>query len=150
VGLIKRLNSLAQLAVAMSGSKGAERPASVFAEQERLVRVASVAKAQSYLPFAVRVPQQLGLPVKVAASPERAVASGHAAIVFQYEETSTGAMTVMEQAGSMVVTVRGGNQAIVEVSETGAMARWIENGVVFTVIMATPSREDLLAVVERV
>jgi hypothetical protein len=107
VGLIKRLNSLAQLAVAMSGSKGAERPASVFAEQERLVSVASVADAQSYLPFAVRVPQQLGIPVKVAASPERAVASGHAAIVFQYEETSTGAMPVMEQAGSMVVTVEG-------------------------------------------
>jgi hypothetical protein len=46
--------------------------------------------------------------------------------------------------------LRGGNQAIVEVSETGAMARWIENGIVFTVIMATPSREELLAVVERV
>jgi hypothetical protein len=150
VGVIKRLNSLAQLAEAMNGSKGVKRPAFVFAERERLAPVASVAEAQSYLPFAVRVPQQLGSPVKVAASPEREVASGHAAIVFQYEETSTGSMTVMEQAGSMVATVRGGIQAIVEVSEIGAMARWIEGGVVFTVITQSPTREELLAIVERV
>jgi hypothetical protein len=147
VGLIKRLNSLVEAEETMTRSK---RKQMTFAERERLSPVGSVAEAQAYLPFAVRVPQQLGNPAKVAASPQRELSSGHAAILFQYNEISQGPTTILEQGGDIVATVRGGIQAIVEVSETGAMARWIEGGVLFTVISPSPSRQDVLAIVERV
>lgn len=122
----------------------------VFTEREQMTAVASVAEAQAYLPFAVRVPQQLGTPALVAATPQQRAAAGHFAIVFRYDDPSGAQVTVMEQSGDMVATVRGGIPAIVEVSETGAFARWIEGGVLFTVIAPGRTRDELLAIVERV
>jgi hypothetical protein len=108
-----------------------------------------VAEAQMNLPFAVREPQALGTPSVIAATPREEALGPRPAIVFQYRDPAMGAVTVMEQ-GSGVVTIRGGIQAMMESSPQGQMIRWVEDGLVFTVISQSTSREQILALVEKI
>jgi hypothetical protein len=125
--------------------------AATFAEREQLTPVTSIADAQLYVPFSIRVPSGLGSPTMTAATPRDAVGSpARAAVVFRYEDPHLGRLTVMEQGGDDVVTIRGGIPAHVLSNPSGVMVRWIENGVAFTVIGTSHSREEVLAAVEKV
>jgi hypothetical protein len=121
-----------------------------FVEREQMAPVSSAGAAQLILPFPVREPTALGQPDLVAATKEGAVSPAHAAVMFRYAETPYGRVTVMQQAGDRVATIRGGIQALIETSPDGGLLRWIENGVVFTVIAPTASREQLLEIAEKI
>ena len=64
----------------------------------------------------------------------RGAAAGDAATMFRYDDPSGDSLTIIEQVGSVVATIRGGIEAIIDVSDAGAMARWVEGGVPFTMI----------------
>jgi hypothetical protein len=121
-----------------------------FTEDQRLERVTSVAEAQMNLPFPVREPKALGTPLWIAATPREKLLSGHPAVLFRFRDPALGAVTVMEQ-GAGVVTIRGGIQAMIQsFPQTLQIIRWIDNGVLFTVISQSMSREQLLAMVEKI
>jgi len=118
-------------------------------ETEHLARVESVGEAQRLIPFAIREPVGLGLPDSVATTPSDQASPKHATVVFRYGTTPYGPVTVMQQAGEQVVTIRGGVEALLDMSPTGSMLRWIEGGVVFTVIAPSAGRNQLLELAER-
>jgi hypothetical protein len=145
MGFMKRVEkALGEKAVGGGRSMGS------VTEKETLSPVGSVAEAQERLSFAVREPQSLGIPSMIAASSPSDAVAGKGAVLFRYEDPTLGPLTVLERAGDEVVTIRGGIQAIVMSSATGSMARWVENGVAFTVIAERAARDQLLGAVEKI
>src|SRR5204862_3531301 len=121
-------------AMESTAGSGGTRSVTTMTEKETLSKVDSVAEAQARLAFALREPQGLGMPAMIAATSLADSVAGRGAVMFRYEDPAIGAVTVLERSGDEVVTIRGGIQATVMSSPTGTMARWIENGVAFTVI----------------
>ena len=146
MGILKRFERAVEAEAIARGHSA------TFAEREQLAPVTSIGEAQLHVPFSIRIPAGLGSPTVMAATPRDGVkdAARAATVVFRYEDQSLGLLTVMEQGGDDVVTIRGGIPAHVLPSPNGVMVRWIENGVAFTVIGTSHSREDVLAAVEKI
>src|SRR5207247_733842 len=117
---------------------------------ERMASVGSAGEAQMFIPFPIREPAGLGIPDLIAATPREQASPEHAAVLFRYGQTAYGPVTVIEQSGAQVVRLRGGIAGLLDVTPTGSMLRWIEGGVVFTLIAPAATRDQLLALAERV
>jgi len=125
-------------------------PQRVVAESERLQKVGSAREAQAFIPFPIREPATLGQADVIAATPPGAGPADHAAVMFRFENTPHGSVTVLQQSGAEVVTIRGWIPALLEVSPHGSVIRWVEGGVVFTVVAQSATREQMLELAEKI